>query len=161
MNKTGRGHIKSDFQFARFSLGGREFGIEVRGVKEIVRLKAASRPPGCPPFLEGFITLRNIVVPVIDLRKRFSLPVSAVPEARIIIISVDGLIAGLVVDSVGDVSAGGKETAPALQADEPWSACVEAVVECQGSPVRIINLSALLTDDEKLFLCAPFTEGQG
>ncbi len=159
MNKTGRGHIGGDFQFARFSLGGREFGIEVRDVKEIVRLREASRPPGCPPFLEGFITLRNIVVPVLDLRKRFSLPVSAFPDARIIIISAEGLIAGLVVDSVGDVSAGGKETAPAPRADEPWRDCVEAVVECQGQTVRIINPSALLTDDEKLFLCAPFTEG--
>lgn len=159
MNKTGRGHIKSDFQFARFSLGGREFGIEVRDVKEIVRSRAASRPPGCPPFLEGFITLRNIVVPVLDLRKRFSLPLSAVPCAWIIIISVDGLIAGLAVDAVGEVSAGGKETATAIHDDEPCMACVAAVVESQGQTVMIINPSALLTDDEKLFLCAPFTEG--
>jgi len=82
MDKTGRRHTAGDSQFALFSLGGRDFGIEVGNVKEIVRLKKTIRPPDCPPFLEGFINLRNIVVPVLDLRNRFSLPASGSLEAK-------------------------------------------------------------------------------
>ena len=128
-------------------------------VKEIIRLREASRAPDCPPFLEGFIRLRNIVVPVVDLRKRFSLPFAESEHARIIIISVEGLIAGLVVDEVNDVAAGGTQMTDNFSEAEPWNGCVEAAVETQGVTVRIINPSALLTDDEKAFLSAPFTEG--
>ena len=158
MEKTGRRHMTGDFQFARFSLGGREFGIELRNVKEIIRLRKAERPPDCPPFLEGFINLRSIAVPVIDLRKRFSLPAVSLPEARIIIIIVEGLIAGLVVDSVDDIGAGGTEVAPVFQAFEPWSSCVKSAVESQGRTILIINPSVLLTRDELLFLCEPIAE---
>ncbi len=158
MDKTGRRQIPGDFQFARFSLGGREFGIEVRNVKEIIRLRKTARPPDCPPFLEGFIKLRSIAVPVLDLRKRFSLPASPLPEARIIIISVEGLIAGLVVDSVDDIGAGGTEVTPSVQSSEPWSSCVESAVESQGRVVLIMDPSVLLTREEKLLLCGPFKE---
>lgn len=159
-NKKPR-QLGHDFQFARFRLGEREFGIEIKKVKEIIRLRETSREPCCPPFLEGFIRLRNIVVPVLDLRKRFSLPFTESEHARIIIILVEGLIAGLVVDEVNDVTAGGAQTTDKLFETEPWNGCVEAVVETQGVTVRIIDPSALLTSDEKSFLSAPFSEGKG
>lgn len=160
MDKTGLRYTTGDSQFALFSLGGRDFGIEVGNVKEIVRLKKTIRPPDCPPFLEGFINLRNILVPVLDLRNRFSLPASDPPGARIIIIiSISGLIAGLPCDSVGDVGAAGTEKTPALQQDGPsWRGCVEALVESIGRTVCIIDPSALLTGDERLSLSAPFTQ---
>lgn len=158
MDRTGRRQLTGDFQFALFSLGGRDFGIEVGNVKEIVRLKKIARPPDCPPFLEGFIGLRNIVVPVLDLRKRFSLPAPSAEAGIIMIISIEGLIAGLPCDSVYDVGAGGTGLTPAFQPDGPsWRGSAEAAVEGHGRTVCIIDPAALLTGEEKLFLSAPFT----
>lgn len=159
MDRMKSRHIGPDFQFARFSLGGNEFGIEVRKVKEIIRPRETSKGDDCPSFLEGFIRLRDIAVPVLDLRKRFSLPFERTKNARIIIISVDGLIAGLLVDEVNDITAGGTQITAALPSSDPWYRCVEAVVEWQGTTVLIINPSALLTTDEKRILGEPFTEG--
>jgi len=159
MNKTVRSHIAGDFQFALLRLGEREFGVAVGHVKEVIRLKNTERPKDCPSSLEGFIRLRNIEVPVLDLRKRFSFPAQALPGARIVIISIDGLITGLVVDAVTDISVAGHESAPMLEGGQPWSGCVQKTVVCQGRTVLVINASALLTRDEKQFLSAPLPEG--
>lgn len=149
-------YTHSDFQFARFILGTFEFGIEVRKVKEIVRYRGMVKTPATPPFLEGFINLRNIAVPVVDLRKRFSLPAAVFEPVRIIIVSVGGRIAGFVVDSVKDIAIGGKEVRISPKASkEPWDGCVEATVETGKGIIQILSPTAIFSDDERRALDAP------
>ncbi|MBI2400565.1 MAG: chemotaxis protein CheW [Deltaproteobacteria bacterium] len=75
MKKARSKYSNPDFQFIRFRLSGHEFGLDVSAVREIIKYRA---PEACeyPPFIEGFIRVRSILVPLIDLRKRFSLPPS-------------------------------------------------------------------------------------
>src|SRR4030065_1769657 len=105
--KTARSkYAHPDFQFVRFRLSSFEFGIDIRNLKEIIRYREVTAAPGMPSFIEGFIRLRSMVVPVIDLRKRYALdPVVAEP-VRIIITLLNGDIAGLVVGEGGDITAG-------------------------------------------------------
>jgi two-component system chemotaxis response regulator CheV len=59
-----------------FSLGldnrtGREetFGINVFKVREVMRIPKITRAPEMPPSVEGMVSLRGALVPVVDLAK--------------------------------------------------------------------------------------------
>jgi purine-binding chemotaxis protein CheW len=60
--------------------------------------------PHSPPWMPGVINLRGVVVPVIDLRRKFGLPPAGHDEYTVVIIVVVGEhLAGIVVDAVSDV----------------------------------------------------------
>ena len=57
-----------------FELGREEFGIRVVKVREIRRVQDITEVPGTPAYVSGVINLRGKVIPVVDLRLKFSLP---------------------------------------------------------------------------------------
>ncbi len=91
-------------QLAGFMVGEGTYGIDIMRIKEVLQ----SRPypirkvPHAPAIIEGVIELRGVVIPVIDLRKRFKVDID--PELdkinKLIIVSVRGRIVGLKVDRV-------------------------------------------------------------
>ncbi|MBN2983619.1 MULTISPECIES: chemotaxis protein CheW [Cohnella] len=87
-----------------FTLAHEEYGIEVDKVRTIERMVPITRVPKTPAFIKGVINLRGVVIPVIDLRGRFGLPESETTEnSRIIIVAVNDLEVGFIVDSANDV----------------------------------------------------------
>lgn len=87
-----------------FTLAHEEYGIEVDKVRTIERLMPITRVPKTPDFVKGVINLRGVVIPVIDLRGRFGLAESELGEnSRIIIVAVNDLEVGFIVDSANDV----------------------------------------------------------
>lgn len=87
-----------------FGLGREEYGIEVDKVRTIERMIPITRVPKTPDFVKGVINLRGIVIPVIDLRGRFGLEETESTEnSRIIIVAVEDLEVGFIVDSANDV----------------------------------------------------------
>jgi len=87
-----------------FTLAHEQYGVEVDKVKTIERIQPLTRVPKTPPFVKGVINLRGVVVPVIDLRGRFGLKENEFTnDSRIIIVAVDELEVGLIVDSASDV----------------------------------------------------------
>lgn len=154
-----------DFQFVRFRLSSFEFGIDIRNLKEIIRLREISVVPGTPLFVEGFIRLRSMVVPVIDLRKRYALEPVVAESVRIIITILNGHIAGLVVDEVADITAGGKELKLKSEGPEehdgqshPWGECIEAVIDDGKSSIMIMRLLELLSPEELSFFDCPMPD---
>jgi purine-binding chemotaxis protein CheW len=91
-------------QLVTFGLGNEEFGVDILAVKEINRMMDLTRVPQSPPEVEGVINLRGKIIPVMDLRKRFGLPVSANTEqTRIVVVEVHGRMIGFLVDRVREV----------------------------------------------------------
>lgn len=87
-----------------FKLGSEEYGIEVEKVQTIERLMPITRVPKTYAFIKGVVNLRGVVIPVIDLRGRFGLPeVEYTDQTRIIIVSVNEMQVGFIVDSASDV----------------------------------------------------------
>ncbi|NMO96179.1 chemotaxis protein CheW [Paenibacillus lemnae] len=87
-----------------FKLGTEEYGIEVEKVQTIERLMPITRVPKTYAFVKGVINLRGVVIPVIDLRGRFNLPeVEPTEQTRIIIVAVNEMQVGFIVDSASDV----------------------------------------------------------
>lgn len=91
-------------QFVLFKLGYESYGIEIERVKTIEKITNITRVPNTKPYVKGVINLRGEVIPVIDLRKRFGLPLKDYDnDTRIIIVSIKDIVIGLIVDSSSEV----------------------------------------------------------
>lgn len=87
-----------------FALAHEEYGVEVEKVRTIERMQPMTRVPKTPEFVRGVINLRGVVTPVIDLRGRFGFAESEFTDStRIIIVAVNDIEVGLIVDSANDV----------------------------------------------------------
>ncbi len=91
-------------QHVSFFLDEEEYGIEILKVQEIIRFAELTRIPQSPPFIEGVLNLRGKVVPVMDLRTRFSMPRAERDRStRIIVVDVANKVMGMIVDAVSGV----------------------------------------------------------
>ncbi|MGU8079166.1 chemotaxis protein CheW [Burkholderia pyrrocinia] len=103
--------------FVSFVLGNEEYGIDISSVREIRPYIEPTPATDAPPFVKGTINLRGLVVPIVDLRMKFSLNQAndAVPTAIIVLNGAEQAI-GLIVDSVSgvvDVDLSARRPAPA------------------------------------------------
>lgn len=99
---------KDLLQLVSFVVGAEEYAIPILAVQEINRMMDITRVPQSPAFVEGVINLRGKVIPVVDLRKRFGMPVNEqTGDERIIVVEVQGetesRVIGFTVDKVNRV----------------------------------------------------------
>ena len=91
-------------QLVSFKLSDETYGIEITKIREIILVGAITRVPETPHYIKGLINLRGSVIPVIDLRARFSLCESELTQdSRIMVLNVGRRTIGIVVDSVNEV----------------------------------------------------------
>ncbi len=91
-------------KYLLFTLAEQEYGLPINKVREIMGLQAITPIPEMPPYVKGVINLRGQVIPVVDLRVRFELEARDYDERTcIIIVSIEELLVGLVVDTVLEV----------------------------------------------------------
>lgn len=95
-------------QYLSFILADEEYGVEILRVREIRMWEKPTKIPGTPRYVLGVINLRGLIVPIVDLRRRFRMP--AVPyDNNTVIVILQALAAehertiGIVVDHVSDV----------------------------------------------------------
>ena len=87
-----------------FQLRDEEYGVPVEQVLSIERVQHITRVPKTPVFVKGVINLRGVVTPIIDLRGRFNIEEKEFSDhTRIIIVTVDDMDVGLIVDAANDV----------------------------------------------------------
>ena len=109
-NNLGRNYMENEeetgevSQYVTFSLGSEEYGIEIMKVQEIIGYQGFTRIPNVPEFIKGVLNLRGTVVPVVDLRKKFSMEEKEYTKFTVIIIlEAVGRIMGIIVDAISDV----------------------------------------------------------
>ena len=92
-------------KFLTFILGSEVYGIEILKVREIIKLMDITAVPRTPDYLKGLINLRGKVIPIVDLRSKFSMPeIEHTQETCIIVAEVNQTSIGIIVDSVSEVS---------------------------------------------------------
>lgn len=153
LDETEVSHEEELIQLVTFSIGPEEFGVDILQVQEIIRTMEITKVPRAPEFVEGVINLRGKVIPIVDLRTRFGLRGRAHDKhTRIIVIEIDMMIVGFVVDSVSEVlriPADTVEPPPAVVAGMD-SEYIEGVGQLMGDRLLILlNLDQLLTTEEK------------
>ncbi len=92
-------------RYLTFWTDRRLFGLPIGQVVQIVGLQAITELPEHPAYVKGIISLRGQIIPVIDMRLRFSLPEAPYNDRTCIIIThVGGNDFGLIVDEVDEVT---------------------------------------------------------
>lgn len=87
-----------------FKMNGEEFGTEISNVVEVLEYREPARVPRAPDFIDGVVQIRDMVLPIIDLRKRMEIPQSGpTADTRIMVVLIDEERVGMLVDSVVEV----------------------------------------------------------
>ena len=91
-------------QFLTFALGAEEYGVEILKIQEIKGYVPVTTLPNAPAYIKGVLNLRGVIVPIVDLRKKFNLPEAEDTRFTVIVVvQVQGKTLGFVVDAVSDV----------------------------------------------------------
>ncbi len=144
--------VEQIVKFVTFALGKEKYAVPVLRVKEIIARYDIAPLPKTPVFVEGIISLRGDIIPVVDLRKRFDLPVrDRTDETRLIVLEMDDFYVGIEVDAVFEVikiNAGQIEPPPALVAGLQ-SDYLEGVCEIDSRLITILNLDEIFSQQER------------
>lgn len=116
-------HDGDDELLVVFRLDDEEYCVDIDAVQEIIRVpEALIRVPKTLDFVEGLVNLRGAVLPVVDLRTRLGIDRAERDERqRIVVLIIDGLRTGFIVDSVAEVlrvSRSALEPAPELSEEQ-------------------------------------------
>ncbi|MFQ3621181.1 MAG: chemotaxis protein CheW [Spirochaetales bacterium] len=97
--------VSQDFKMVTFSLGGKDYGIDIMKVKEIAKFSQFTYVPNTPPFVRGVYNLRGEIISVIDLRTFFHLPAERRSDGieNGLILRLEEYLIGVVVDSIDKV----------------------------------------------------------
>jgi purine-binding chemotaxis protein CheW len=95
-------------QYLTFMLGGEEYGVNILSVQEIKSGEETTKIPKTPSYIKGVMNLRGAIVPVVDLRERFSIKAQQTRDLAVVVIlnvvAEDRTrIIGAIVDDVSDV----------------------------------------------------------
>lgn len=143
---------KEILQLVTFRLGKEEYSLDILKVQEIIRHMELTRVPKAPDFVDGVINLRGKVIPVIDLRKRFGLPVDEkTNETRIIVVDVATRTVGLKVDAVSEVLRLPSDTVepPPAMVTGVESDYIKGVGKLDGRLLILLDVAKILTKTEK------------
>jgi len=99
--------VNSSRQFLSFILAGEEYATDILKVQEIRDWTNATIVPNGPDYVEGVTNLRGQIIPIINLRTRFSLPKDNDLKNRIVIVlNIDDgqktRLMGLLVDAFAE-----------------------------------------------------------
>lgn len=139
-----------------FKLADEEYGLDILKVKEIIGMMDITSVPRTPDFVKGVINLRGKVIPVIDLRLKFTLPSRDYDERTcIVVVEVshsDGSVQmGIVVDAVSEVlniGADAVEPAPSFGASVE-TAYIKGMAKAEDGTVKILlDIDRVLSTQE-------------
>jgi purine-binding chemotaxis protein CheW len=132
-------------ELVTFNLSKEEFGVDIRRVQEINRMIDITRVPNAPYYVEGVVNLRGKIIPVVDLGKKLNLEAKIPDKAtRIIVIELEGMVLGFIVDSVSEVL-----RIPAASVEPPPTMTVGAESGFIQGVVKIDDRLLILLDLKK------------
>ena len=135
-------------QIVGFQVGRETYGIPIMALHEIVRVPEITAVPDSPAHVEGVINLRGKIVSVVDLRKRFNRPATALTRhSRILVVEHKGRLVGMIVDAASEVLKIADpeiEPAPAMM-KEGGLDCVTGLGKYQKRLIILLDIDKVLT----------------
>lgn len=88
-------------EYLCFRVSDEIYGINIMDIKEIIKPREVTEVPRAPSFVSGIISLRGIIIPIIDMLDRLGLPRETVTgRERVIVVRHDEAFSGLLVDEI-------------------------------------------------------------
>jgi purine-binding chemotaxis protein CheW len=152
--KNGNGPGEGSHQVLTFVLGNETYGVDILRVQEIRGWSAVTKIPHAPSHVLGVLNLRGSIVPIVDLRMRFSLDRAEYTTVTVIIVvSVMSAAGrrdfGVVVDGVSDVvdvNTAEVKAAPELGAKGATD-YIRGLVPVSGRMVVLLDIDRLIGND--------------
>jgi purine-binding chemotaxis protein CheW len=136
-----------DAHLVVFKLTNELYGVDIYRVQSIIPMLQVTAVPGTPSFIEGIINLRGALVPVVDLRRRFDLPLAAEGQKRVVVIvELEGLQVGMIVDKVTEVR---KISGAAIEPTSPFLASIDTAY-LQGI-AKVDEQMIIMLDLDRIF----------
>ncbi len=138
-------------QLVVFRLAQEHYGVDIAVVEGIIKMQAITAVPHAARFVEGVTNLRGTVLPVVDMRRRFGLPLGEqTKDTRIIVVEMDGVTVGMVVDAVHEVMRVPVEDIepPAPMVTTVDSAFITGIAKVEDRLIILLDLAKVLTIQE-------------
>ncbi|MDP4127929.1 MAG: chemotaxis protein CheW [Bacillota bacterium] len=133
-------------QFIQFKLGLHNYAVEMSCVREIIKPVKVRQLLGAPQFVQGIAKVRDGVVTVLDLRKKFEIKPSEEGEPRIIIFESEKETEkiGLWVDDVVEImESSSLEKVP----DIIHHGTIKEIIKTEEDIIAVIDVKQLFSDD--------------
>ena len=142
-----------DFKMVTFSLAGKDYGVDIMNVKEIAKADKFTFVPNAASFVRGVYNLRGDIIPIIDLRMFFHLPVERKSDnlENMLILRIGDRVYGTIVDKIDKVVGINTEN---IQPPHPIFGdinikFISGVVEKQGELYIILDVIRIFTQSEE------------
>lgn len=142
-------------QVVTFRLGEDHFAVDIQVVERVLRYQQPTPVPNLPDWVEGVLDYQGRAIPVLDLRRRFSLErVAPRTETRILVLTAGDEWLGAVVDVVlGVESVTGDQLTPPPPLFRGLAAEYLRGIARHGERLLIVlDTERLLTSTERLAL---------
>lgn len=139
-------------QYVVMKIGDESYGASVMQVISIERMLSISPVPRTLSYIKGVVNLRGTVTPIIDLRERVGVTRTneETDATRVVVVEVEGMTVGMIVDSVEDVvSIEAEDVQPAPAVIGGLQAVyLQGVARVSERLLVILNLEKILSDIE-------------
>lgn len=141
-------------QMVVFKLADQEYGISIEDVQEITRQPdKLDKVPKTASFIDGMVNLRGTILPVVDMRSRFDMiRIENNDRQRILVVNIDNVKTGFVVDSVSEVLRLSKsqiESSPSLSDDQNRMLGQVVNLADRNRIIQILSARELLNSNEQ------------
>jgi purine-binding chemotaxis protein CheW len=142
-----------DFKMVTFSLAGKDYGVDIMNVKEIAKADKFTYVPNAASFVKGVYNLRGDIIPIVDLRVFFHMPVERKRDGQenMLILHIGDRVYGTIVDKIDKVIGINSET---IQPPHPIfgdinSKFIHGVAEKNGDLYIILDVIRIFTQNEE------------
>ncbi|PLX67704.1 MAG: chemotaxis protein CheW [Denitrovibrio sp.] len=155
MSNEDKKDLSASFQVLTFELDKDIFGVDITSIREVLDFTNLTRVPQTPSYMKGVINLRGGVVPVIDLKEKFSMGTTVkTVNTCIIILEVDigeeVVVLGALADSVDEVvdfSSDNVEPAPKIGTNLKTE-FIKGMAKRNDDFVIILNVNSVFSDED-------------
>lgn len=130
-----------------FNLENEIYGVQVKKVREVLRVGMIRPVPGCGYQVLGIINVRGVIVTVVDMRTMFNLPQKDVSDmSRIIIVELDDeQVVGVLVDMVMEVKdIPESQFEPLSSTKDSASRYIHGIAHYQDKVIILVDVDTML-----------------
>jgi len=137
-------------RFLIFSMGSELYGIEIRYITEIIGIQPMTQVPEMPDYIKGVTNLRGKIIPVMDARLRFKKEVREYDDRTcIIVLDIDDVAIGLIVDSVAEVlTIQDEDIVAPPEMGRGKNRYIKGIGKANDGVLLLLDCQKLLSDDE-------------
>lgn len=143
-------------KFLTFSLGNEFYGLEIAYVTEIIGIQPITEIPELPDYVKGIVNLRGKIVPVMDVRLRFKKePRQYNDRTCVIVIDIQDVSVGLIVDSVSEVLTIPEESiVPPPEIKAVQNRYIKGIGKVEGDIKLLLDCEKILNEDDIVSLAS-------